>query len=192
MGKKVKPIKNEELEIDLLEYLKVNDERMYIFYLLLRYTGFRASDILPCKVIDIQKGKLKIREKKTINRANKQEREILLHKDLKKELYKYIENKNSWEVLFPNNRGHNEHLSYTQAYRILKKASEEVGIKDFGTHSGRKTCAYHIYMRTKNLNDVQLFLMHDSKKDTIKYVDIEEEARDELVNKMDSPLSKIR
>ena len=87
MGKKVKPIKNEELEIDLLEYLKVNDERMYIFYLLLRYTGFRASDILPCKVIDIQKGKLKIREKKTINRANKQEREILLHKDLKKLLH---------------------------------------------------------------------------------------------------------
>lgn len=192
MGKKVEPIKDEDLELDLLDYLKVNDERIYIFYLILRYTGFRASDILPCRVADIQGNKLKIREQKTKNRAGKKTREILLHRDLKRELDTYIKNKDKWEVLFPNNRGKNEYISYTQAYRILKKASDEVGIRDFGTHSGRKTCAYHMYMKTKNLKYVQLFLMHDSKRDTIKYVGIEEEVRDDLVMDMDSPLSKVR
>ena len=36
MGKAVQPIKNEDLELDLLEYLMANDERMYMFYLILR------------------------------------------------------------------------------------------------------------------------------------------------------------
>jgi integrase len=72
MGKAVQPIKNEDLELDLLEYLMANDERMYMFYLILRYTGFRASDVLPIKVRDIQGNRLIIREKKTENRANKE------------------------------------------------------------------------------------------------------------------------
>ena len=36
MGKAVQPIKNEDLELDLLEYLMANDERMYMFYLILK------------------------------------------------------------------------------------------------------------------------------------------------------------
>ena len=69
MGKAVQPIKNEDLELDLLEYLMANDERMYMFYLILRYTGFRASDVLPIKVRDIQGNRLIIREKKTFNES---------------------------------------------------------------------------------------------------------------------------
>jgi len=192
MGKAVQPIKNEDLELDLLEYLMANDERMYMFYLILRYTGFRASDVLPIKVRDIQGNRLIIREKKTENRANKEERKILIHKDLKKELDNYIKGKKSWEVLFPNNRGDNTNLSYTQAYRILKKASDSVGIKDFGTHSGRKTCAYHIYINTGSLDDVKNFLMHENARDTIRYVGIDQEVRDNTINKISSPLALIR
>lgn len=192
MGNTVQPIKNEELELDLIDYLRNKDERMYIFYLMLRYTGFRAGDILPIKVRDIEGNRIVIREKKTKNRTNKKPRKILIHEDLKRELDSYIKNKNSWEVLFPNNRGNNTPLSYTQAYRILKEASKKVGIKNFGTHSCRKTCAYHIFMNTKNLKEVQNFLMHENIVDTIRYVGIEQEVRDNTINKIDSPLAKIR
>lgn len=192
MGKMVKPIKDENLELDLIEYLRNKDERIYIFYLMLRYTGFRASDILPLKVRDIEGNRLIIREKKTESRPNKKARKILIHSDLKTELNHYIKDKESWEVLFPNNRGNNTPLSYTQAYRILKAASKKVGINDFGTHSGRKTCAYHIFMNTKNLREVQNFLMHENVMDTIRYVGIEQEVRDSAINKIDSPLAKIR
>ena len=46
MGKAVQPIKNEDLELDLLEYLMANDERMYMFYLILRYKNLSISDSL--------------------------------------------------------------------------------------------------------------------------------------------------
>lgn len=191
MGATVKPIKNINLEINLIDYLKANDKRMYILYLILRYTGFRISDILPLTVGDVRgKEELEIREKKTINRKNKESRSILIHDDLKEELNKYIENKGDWEVLFPSRNGYNKPLSYEQSYRILKEASKKVGIKNFGTHSGRKTCAYYIYKNTGDLDIVKKFLMHDNVRDTIRYVGIEKEIRADTVRKMDSILMR--
>lgn len=191
MGATVKPIKNINLEINLIDYLKANDKRMYILYLILRYTGFRISDILPLTVGDVRgKEELEIREKKTINRKNKESRSILIHDDLKEELNKYIENKGDWEVLFPSRNGCNKPLSYEQSYRILKEASKKVGIKNFGTHSGRKTCAYYIYKNTGDLDIVKKFLMHDNVRDTIRYVGIEKEIRADTVRKMDSILMR--
>ncbi|NFG60032.1 site-specific integrase [Clostridium botulinum] len=188
----MKPIKDINEEIDLLSYLKVHDERIYIFYLILRYTAFRASDILPLQIRDIKGDEIVIREKKTKNRVNKEERHIPIHEDLKEVLNEYIQGKYDYEVLFPSQKGVNKHLSYEQAYRILKKASESIGINDFGTHSGRKTCAYHIYMNTRSLKKVQNFLMHDSKRDTIRYVGIEKEVRNDTIKDISSPLALIK
>jgi len=192
MGRAMRPVKDIDKEIDLLSYLKVHDERIYIFYLVLRYTAFRASDILPLKVRDIVGNEIIIREQKTINRPNKEERRIPIHEDLKEALNEYIRNKYEYEVLFPSQKGVNKSLSYEQAYRILKKASESVDINDFGTHSGRKTCAYHIYMNTKSLKKVQNFLMHDSKRDTIRYVGLEQEVRADTSKDISSPLALIK
>lgn len=188
----MKPIKDMDKEIDLISYLKSNDERIYIFYLVLRYTAFRASDILPLKVRDIVGNEIIIREQKTINRPNKEQRRIPIHQDLKEALNEYIKNKCEYEVLFPSQKGVNKYLSYEQAYRILKKASKAVDINDFGTHSGRKTCAYHIYMNTKSLKKVQNFLMHDSKRDTIRYVCLEQEVRNDTTKDISSPLALIK
>lgn len=188
----MQPVKDQELEFDLIQYLKYKDERIYIFYLLLRYTAFRASDILPLRVRDIQGDYIIIREKKTENRANKDARKILIHPDLKEELNRYTKGKKTWETLFPSHKGNNKALSYTQAYRILKKASEIVGIENFGTHSGRKTCAYYIYKESGDLQEVKIFLMHDDSRDTIRYVGIEEEVRDNSIKKIRGPLSIMK
>lgn len=188
----MQPIKDQELELDLVRYLNYKDKRIYIFYLLLRYTAFRASDILPLRVRDVQGDYIVIREKKTENRINKEQRKILIHPDLKEELNIYTKDKNSWEVLFLSNKGNNKALSYTQAYRILKKASEVVGIKNFGTHSGRKTCAYNIYKESGDLQEVKTFLMHDDSRDTARYVGIEEEVRDNSIKKINGPLAVMK
>lgn len=188
----MQPIKDMDKEIDLITYLKSHDKRMYIFYLMLRYTAFRASDILPLKVRDIVGNEIIIREQKTINRPNKEKRSVPIHEDLKEALNEYIKNKYEYEVLFPSQKGVNKHLSYEQAYRILKKASKLVGIDDFGTHSGRKTCAYHIYMNTKSLKRVQNFLMHDNNRDTIRYVGLEKEVRNDTSKDISSPLAVIK
>jgi len=192
MGRAMQPIKDIDKEIDLLSYLKAHDERIYIFYLILRYTAFRASDILPLKVRDIVGNEIIIREQKTINRPNKEQRRIPIHEDLKEALNEYIESKYEYEVLFPSQKGVNQSLSYEQTYRILKKASESVDINNFGTHSGRKTCAYHIYMNTKDLKKVQNFLMHDSKRDTIRYVGLEQEVRNDTSKDISSPLAFMK
>lgn len=192
MGRAMRPIKDIDKEIDLLSYLKVHDERIYIFYLILRYTAFRASDILPLKVRDVNGNVITIREQKTKNRVNKDERRIPIHEDLKEALNEYISNKYEYEVLFPSQKGVNNHLSYEQAYRILREASKAINLKDFGTHSGRKTCAYHIYMNTQDLKKVQNFLMHDSKRDTIRYVGLEEEVRNDTIKDVSSPLAIMK
>ena len=191
MGRAMRPIKDKTKEIELIEYLKVNDERMYIYYLILRFTGFRARDVLPLKVKDVTGEYITIRERKTINRGHKEERSILIHRDLKRELKEYTKGMNLNDVLFPSMQGYNKSISYTQAYRILKNASREIGIKDFGTHSGRKTCAYGIYMNTHDLNKVKNFLMHDNKKDTIRYVGIEKEVRNDTIKDIDSPFDYL-
>lgn len=188
----MKPIKDQEVELDLIKYLRFNDERIYMFYLMLRYTAFRASDILPLKVRDIQGDYIVIKEKKTEKRINKEARKVLIHEDLKEELKEYIKGKHSWEVLFPSHKGTNKSLSYTQAYRILKEASKVIGIEDFGTHSGRKTCAYYIYKESGDLNEVKTFLMHEDNRDTIRYVGIEQEVRDNSIKKINSPLAIIK
>lgn len=193
MGNAVRPIKSISQEIDLIECLKEEDKRAYIIYLMLRYTGFRISDILPLKVRDVKgKNEIEIKEQKTKNRVNKQSRKVLIHADLKEELEKYIKNKSTWQVLFPSNKGENKPLSYVQAYRILKGASKKVGIKNFGTHSGRKTCAYYIYQNTEDLDIVKNFLMHDNARDTIRYVGLEQEVRDNTISKIESPLSILK
>lgn len=43
----------------------------------------------------------------------------------------------------------------------------------YGTHSMRRTKAYLIYKRTKNLRAVQLLLGHSKAESTVRYLGIE-------------------
>jgi site-specific recombinase XerD len=60
----------------------------------------------------------------------------------------------------------------------LNDAAREAGIHSVGTHTLRKTFAYHTYRQTKDLALVQRLLNHTSSGDTLRYLGIEQDDLD--------------
>ena len=153
----------------LLSILKIKNERDYILALFGFYSGLRISDILPLKVIDL-KGKTHIR---VIEEKREYKRDVVIPKKVKKEVDKYIEDKDPNEFIFKSRQGYNRPISSTQAYRILNNAAEEAGIKvNIGTHSLRKSFAYHLYKKT-DIVYVQNVLGHSDISTTKRYLGID-------------------
>jgi len=57
----------------------------------------------------------------------------------------------------------------------LNEAAAVVGLAEIGTHTLRKTFAYHVFSATKNLTLVQKLLNHSSPATTLRYIGIEQE-----------------
>lgn len=139
-------------------------------------TGLRIGDIIKLRVKDVKrKESFVIREGKT-NKA----RTVHLTA-VKSGIAEYLNDSNSdSEWLFPSRKGDN-HISTTQAYRILAKAADYIGRDDIGTHSLRKTFGYHYYQLTKDVATLMEIFNHDSQSTTKRYIGIrDDEIRDSL------------
>src|SRR5690625_7325207 len=64
-----------------------------------------------------------------------------------------------------------KHLSRGQAWRILNKAADVAGVNvAIGTHSLRKTFAYHAYKSGVELPLLMRVLNHASQRETLRYI----------------------
>ncbi|WP_298844607.1 tyrosine-type recombinase/integrase [uncultured Clostridium sp.] len=180
----VEPIKDKKKITDLLIYLKGKNERDWLLGKFQINSGLRISDVVGIKVSDIlnEKGNFKdyfvLREQKT----NK-EKKIKLNDSLKVALKPYIkQNKlKSDNYIFKSRKGLNDHITVTQAYRILKTAATSVGIENFGTHSLRKAWGYWTYKASRyNIGLIMDTFNHSSQKITLRYIGIDQEAKDLL------------
>ncbi len=72
------------------------------------------------------------------------------------------------EFLFKSREGRNKPISRYMAYKIIKAAALKVGLSDIGTHSLRKSMAFQIYDRTKDIGLVMSLLNHSSPKVTLR------------------------
>lgn len=137
---------------------QVNGERNLMCFELTLATAFRIQDTLSLRVKDVKNGVIK---KKT--RKNKKEVHLELPVDVMRKLQNYIEFMDDEELLFPINR--------STIYRSFKSAAAEVGVENFGTHSVRKTKAYHYYVDSNfNLVGTQQLLGHSDSKDLLRYI----------------------
>ena len=72
-------------------------------------------------------------------------------------------------------------ISRQYAYEILNKYCAYAGIKgNIGTHTLRKTWAYHMYSLGYNIEKIQKALNHSSPKVTLAYIGIEQEEIDDM------------
>ncbi len=167
---KVEPIKNREDVNRILTVLKLHNERNYLLAVYGFNSGLRISDILNLKVKDIRgKSYFSVTEKK---RGHK--RDIPITPSIKRLTNPYIANKSDDEYLFKSREGFNKPIGRVQAYNIIKKAAKEAGIKqNIGTHSLRKTFAYHLLKDTGNIVYVQEILGHSSIDVTKRYLGID-------------------
>ncbi len=79
------------------------------------------------------------------------------------------------DFLFPSRLTTSEHLSTRQYSRIVKAWVSSIGLDPvpYGTHTMRRTKAWLIYRRTKNIRAVQIRLGHTKLENTVRYLGIE-------------------
>lgn len=164
---------------DCRSYLKYKNERDLVMFEIGLKTLLRISDILDLKVKDV-KGKTVIRKKLV---KTKRDVNIPVRTDLKKILDKYCEDKANNEYLIKSRNGVNKPISRVQAYRVLNDMAKYLGMDRVGTHSLRKTGAYHIYKSTNDIELVRRLLGHKSKEEVYEYIYSGLKTDRELINK---------
>ena len=79
------------------------------------------------------------------------------------------------DFVFKSRLHASEHISTRQYSRIFHDWIKKLNIdsSQYGTHSIRRTKAYLIYKKTKNLRVIQLLLGHKKLESTVRYLGIE-------------------
>lgn len=167
----VEPIRDTNTLENMCNYLKKNNKRNYILFLMGIYTGLRISDILIFKIKDIKdKRYITIREKKT-----QKQKIIEINPLLKKELDEYVKDKDPDDYLIKSRVNYNQPISRYMAYKILRNLGEKFKVSNLGTHTMRKTFGYHYYKKTGDVVTLQKIFNHSSPAITLHYIGIEQE-----------------
>ncbi len=167
------PIKNKK-DINAIEqYLKEQNERNYVIWVLGLNSGLRVSDIVGLNVSDVvDKTHITVIEKKTQKRKS-----FYINNKLKRVLKIYTKNRKPEEPLFTGKYG--KRLDRKEVYRFIVKACLELKIKTkVSTHTMRKTFGYHHYKKFKNPIILQKILNHSSIRTTMIYIGIEQDEID--------------
>lgn len=171
----VQPIKSKR-DIDRMKRALKGNPRDLLLFIVGVNSSLRISDILSLKVGDVSSEYIQLRERKTgkrkkirVNSAIKSAVDKLVPKDAPKD---------AW--LFPSRKG-SAAISRVQAWRILNNAAERAGLSfELGTHSLRKTFAYHAYKNGTDLALLMRVLNHSSQRETLRYIGIESEQIDDV------------
>jgi integrase len=167
-------IKIEEMKNELLK----SGSKNYLMFVVGINTGLRISDILTLKVSDVRdRTHITITEQKT----GKNKR-FKINDNLKSEIDKYTLNMHSDEYLFQSQKGVNKPITRVQAYRILNKAGERVGLGEIGTHTLRKTFGFHFYQKTKDVALLQELFNHSAPSVTLRYIGINQDIMDMAID----------
>ena len=175
----VQPIKNKEQIEQMKEELKRSSQRDYMLFLAGINIGLRISDLLKLKVGDFlnadktMKSHVEIKEEKT----NKYKR-FKINYVLGEELYNYIKNMQLEEYLFKSRNGNNRPITRIRAYTTLKNTADRLGIKNFGTHSLRKTFGYWHYQNYHDIAILMKIFNHSSPSITLRYIGVEDDEID--------------
>ncbi len=168
----VEPVRSVK-DLEKIKNLLKLKKRDYLLFCLGINTGLRISDILNLNVADVlNRDYITIIEKKT-----KKRKKIALNETLQKLIKEFLSSKQKNGALFKTR--FNNRLDRVQAYRIIKKACNKIN-KDLvvGTHTLRKTFAYHHYKQFKDIALLQKILNHSSPAITLRYIGIEQEEID--------------
>lgn len=173
----VQPIRDTDKVEEVKQFLKEENERNYILFLIGINTGLRISDILKLRVIDVKEElHIVIREKKT-----EKQKWIRMTPQLRRELAQYIEGKEDHEYLIQSRQGDNKPIGRSMAYKVLNKAAKHFRLKNIGTHSMRKTFGYHFYKQTKDVAMLQEIFNHSSPEITLRYIGVNQDNMDKAM-----------
>jgi integrase len=188
----VEPIRDRK-KIDAMKKILAGSPRDYLLFIIGINTAFRVSDLLSLRYRDVmdEKGKLfthfKLKETKT-GKNNK----VVMSKGVQKALKDYIKDHykgNLDDYLFESRKrdknGNPQPINRKSAWRIIQEAAEQVGLKNIGSHSLRKTFAYHAYQSGTDIVLLQDMLNHSSPSVTLRYIGITQDEKDRVIQALD-------
>lgn len=190
----VQPIRNLDDIEKIKSYFKQCNLRNYVMFCIGIYTALRASDIIRLQIKDVREisGQLKahiviVEQKTRTNKKTKKKRPprvITMLPKLQKVLKDFIKNKQDDDFIIKSRKGENKALRREMVYRIVKKAADKCGIIGCGSHTMRKTFAYHYYQNTSDIAGLMKMLGHSKEEITLKYIGIEQDNIDENMMKI--------
>lgn len=193
----VEPIKKIAHIREMKEFLKSQSSRNELLFILGINTGLRISDILKLRYEDFMKDKYNIKDCVTIQeKKTKKTKKFYLTQIVKDKFTNYVKEifkDKSYTpgcYIFKSRKG-NGAISREQAYRILNKAGEKIGLVErdannnivsgeIGTHTLRKTFGYHAYTSGVSLSLLMQIFNHSSEAQTLRYIGITEENKKDV------------
>ena len=179
-------------------YLKYNNYKAYVLFMIGLGTGYRGGDLVHLTISDIRAAvkteELCILEEKTENtRKVKFKRAVYLNQKLIKILGEYIKDKDDAQYIYCSQKGkgkgsYKKHIRRDSLGKEFKKAAVACGIADIsvGTHTPRKTYGYIQYIKSdKDINYVQELFGHSSPKITKAYIGIDDDMLKESARNVD-------
>lgn len=179
----VQPIRDRIKIENMKKILKKRNLRDYCLVVLGINSGLRVSDLLKLTISDVldEGGKVKdritLREKKTGKTKS-----FPLSDNAKKAVQEYLMNREYQlqEPLFISRKG-SQGIQRAQAWKIINDVARSVGIiENIGTHTLRKTFAYHAYKNGTDIILLQKILNHHSSAITLRYIGITQEEMDDV------------
>lgn len=168
----VEPIRDPEVIEAIKRDLKQSNYRDYCLFILGINSALRISDLIKLRVGHLRKAELYIRMTKT-------GKEVFLPISdyLRRELKPLMEGREDHEYLFQSRQkkkrdGIRRSIDRSVAYRMLNKVGKKYGLERVGTHSLRKTFAYHHYKKRKNVAVLMDLLGHKDEYVTLRYIGI--------------------
>ena len=190
-AQEVEPIKNTKDIKKIMQYLdgKKNKRDLMLFAVGIS-VGLRAGDLLSLKWNDILDNKGNIVNTVTIvEEKTDKKREFTLNNTAKKGIQTYLnsisKDINYNDYVFSSQKG--GALTVSSTHKIVKTTLRELNIKgNYGTHSLRKTWAYHQYITNSDnpmvLPYLQQMLNHSSQAVTLRYIGITKEVIKDFYN----------
>lgn len=194
----VEPIKNVK-DINKIKQFLVGKEnkRDYMFFVVGINVGLRAGDLLRLKIKDVTEydiqNKFRVRNNVVIiEEKTDKKREFILNNSCKEAILLYLENIYKFQMedyLFKSRKGDGP-LTVESAHKLIKNLMRELNIKgNYGTHSLRKTFAYHTYINNIKTNPgildtLQKILNHSSSSVTLRYIGITKEVITDVYNSL--------
>ncbi|WP_286978885.1 tyrosine-type recombinase/integrase [Aminobacterium sp. UBA5514] len=187
----VQPLKDRKQIKAMLKYLHKKNFRDYGWVFMGIHVGLRITDLLKLKVKDVLVEKpggrrqirthINIKENKT-----RKTRLIKINNPVRDFLREYLTPFKEAEMEYPlfisrkrNKDGSLRSITRQTAYAILREAKEACGIEEsVGTHTIRKTWGYWAYKTTKDIAAIQEIYGHNSAKDTLRYICVDQIQKD--------------
>lgn len=165
--------------------------------------GLRISDIVCLTVYDLMDEAGEVREHlDIIEEKTSKHKRIRINNGLAKEIREYVDELlyKKYEIVYKKIKTDSEtrekyckiyktayiffsnkggHLTRVQAYRVLDDASKECGIKNFGTHSLRKTFGFWHYKKDNDIVILMQLFNHSSPSVTMRYIGLNQETLDQ-------------